>query len=447
MTTPKLPPHSDEAEKSLLGLMLLEKDAVLVAMDTLTADDFYSGQHQIIFSAMSRLYRDGYSIDYITLLDRLNSTGDIEKVGVTYLTELSAIMSFSENASQYCRIIAEKSTLRKLITGLGAVITDCYNQSDDTQNILEAAERIVYNLSLNTANNDLTQIKDIIRPLVDKVGDLYERNETFTGVPTGFKELDDLTNGLQPGDLILLAARPSMGKTAFGVNIAQNAAFRNGKIVAIFSLEMSSEQLATRIMSAEKMFDTKLMHSPSSISSVYSKILSMNQEVAEKDTQLYIDDTSAITIGEMRSKLRKLKARHGLDLVVIDYLQLMSTNLKTENRQQEITLISRELKGLAKELQCPIVTLSQLSRGPESRTNKRPIMSDLRESGAIEQDADIVMMLYRESYYNPDYPTKETELIIAKNRNGEVKTIKLDFRPEYTLFSDYTGTYDNSYEE
>ncbi len=443
MVTPKLPPHSDEAERSLLGLMLLEKDAVLVAMDSLTADDFYSGQHQIIFSAMSRLYRDGYAIDYITLLDKLNATGEIEKVGVSYLTELTAIMSFSENASQYCRIISEKSTLRKLITGLGSVITECYNQSDDTQNILEAAERIIYNLSLNTANNDLTQLKDIIRPLVDKVGDLYERNEMFTGVPTGFKELDDLTNGLQPGDLILLAARPSMGKTAFGINIAQNAAFRNGKIVAVFSLEMSSEQLATRIMSSEKIFDTKMMNSPASISSVYGKILSLNQEVSEQDTQLYIDDTSAITIGEMRSKLRKLKARRGLDLVVIDYLQLMSTNLKTENRQQEITLISRELKGLAKELECPIVTLSQLSRGPESRTNKRPVMSDLRESGAIEQDADIVMMLYRESYYNPDYPTKETELIIAKNRNGEVKTIKLDFRPEYTLFSDYTGTYDN----
>ncbi len=443
MVTPKLPPHSEEAERSLLGLMLLQKDAVLVAMDSLTADDFYSGQHQIIFSAMSRLYRDGYAIDYVTLLDKLNATGEIEKVGVSYLTELTAMMSFSENASQYCRIISEKSTLRKLITGLGSVITQCYDQSDDTQNIMEAAERIIYNLSLNTANNDLTQLKDIIRPLVDKVGDLYERNEMFTGVPTGFRELDDLTNGLQPGDLILLAARPSMGKTAFGINIAQNAAFRNGKIVAVFSLEMSSEQLATRIMSSEKMFDTKMMNSPSSISSVYGKILSLNQEVSEQDTQLYIDDTSAITIGEMRSKLRKLKARRGLDLVVIDYLQLMSTNLKTENRQQEITLISRELKGLAKELECPIVTLSQLSRGPESRTNKRPIMSDLRESGAIEQDADIVMMLYRESYYNPDYPTKETELIIAKNRNGEVKTIKLDFRPEYTLFSDYTGTYDN----
>ena len=423
--------------------MLLDKEAVMVAMDTLTADDFYSRQHQIIFSAMSRLYRDGYSIDYVTLLDKLNSTGETEIVSATYLTELTAIMSYSENASQYCRIISEKSTLRKLISGLGSVINQCYEQADDNQDILEAAERIIYNLSLSSANNDLTQIKDIIRPLVDKVGDLYERNETFTGVPTGFRELDELTNGLQPGDLILLAARPSMGKTAFGINIAQNAAFRNDKSVAVFSLEMSSEQLATRIMSAEKMFDTKLMHSPSSISSVYSKILTMNQEVADNDTKLFIDDTSSITIGEMRSKLRKHKARHGLDLVVIDYLQLMSSNLKTENRQQEITLISRELKGLAKELNCPILTLSQLSRGPESRTNKRPIMSDLRESGAIEQDADIVMMLYRESYYNPDYPTKETELIITKNRNGEVKTIKLDFRPEYTLFSDYTGTYDD----
>lgn len=446
MVTPKLPPHSDEAERSLLGLMLLEKDAVMVAMDILTADDFYSGHNQMIFSAMSRLYRDGYAIDHVTLLDKLKATGEIEKVGVAYLTELSAIMSFPENASHYCRIISEKSTLRKLITGLGSVITQCYDQSDDTQNILEAAERIIYNLSLSSANNDLTQIKDIIRPLVDKVGDLYERNELFTGVPTGFRELDELTNGLQPGDLILLAARPSMGKTAFGINIAQNAAFRNGKVVAVFSLEMSAEQLATRIMSSEKMFDTKMMNSPASISSVYGKILSLNQEVSEQDTQLYIDDTSSITIGEVRSKLRKLKARRGLDLVVIDYLQLMSTNLRTENRQQEITLISRELKGLAKELGCPIVTLSQLSRGPESRTNKRPVMSDLRESGAIEQDADIVMMLYRESYYNPDYPTKETELIITKNRNGEVKTIKLDFRPEYTLFSDYSGTYDN-YEE
>ena len=443
MTTPKLPPHSEEAEKSLLGLMLLEKDAVMVAMDTLTADDFYSQQHQTIFSAMSRLYRDGYNIDYVTLLDRLKSTGEIEKIGAAYLTELSALMSFAENAAQYCRIIAEKSTLRKLISGLGSVISQCYEQADETQDILEAAERIIYNLSLNSANNDLTQIKDIIRPLVDKVGDLYERNETFTGVPTGFRELDELTNGLQPGDLILLAARPSMGKTAFGINIAQNAAFRHDKSVAVFSLEMSSEQLATRIMSAEKMFDSKMMHSPSSISSVYGKILSMNQEVSDNDTKLFIDDTSSISIGEMRSKLRKHKARHGLDLVVIDYLQLMSSNLKTENRQQEITLISRELKGLAKELNCPILTLSQLSRGPESRTNKRPIMSDLRESGAIEQDADIVMMLYRESYYNPDYPTKETELIITKNRNGEVKTIKLDFRPEYTLFSDYTGSYDD----
>ena len=426
--------------------MLLDKSAVLVAVDSLTADDFYSAQNQMIYSAMYKLHREGYTVDYVSLLDRLTSSGNIEKVGLTYLAELMDTVSYSENAAQYCRIITEKSTLRKLISGLGNVISQCYSQDDDVQSILEAAERTVYNLSLNSANNDLTIIKDIIRPLVDKVGDLYERNETFTGVPTGFTELDSLTNGLQPGDLILLAARPSMGKTAFGVNIAQNAAFRHGKTVAIFSLEMSAEQLATRIMSAEKMFDTKLMHNPATISSVYNKLLSLNQEVTERETPLYIDDTSAISIGEMRSKLRKLKARRGLDLVVIDYLQLMSTNMKTENRQQEITLISRELKGLAKELNCPILTLSQLSRGPESRTNKRPIMSDLRESGAIEQDADIVMMLYRESYYNPEYPTKETELIITKNRNGEVKTIKLDFRPEYTLFSDYSGTYDNQSE-
>lgn len=438
MCAQNLPPRSEETEKSILGCMLLDRASLVTALDLLSEEDFTSEQNRLIFAAIAELYHRGSAVDYVTLLNQLISGGAIEQVGAVYLAQLTDIIPYTQNIEQYCKIVREKSALRSMITAFGNFVARCYEQKDSFTDILTDAEAYIYNLSISRTSGELTALRDIMVPLVIKIGEEFQKDIDFTGVPTGFTDLDALTNGLQNGDLILIAARPSMGKTALGLNIAQNAAFRYNKIVAFFSLEMSSEQLTYRIISSETGVDSKILRTPAAILSSYDKIAKMNQEVYDRDIQLFLDDTSGITVSDMRSKLRKLKSKKGLDLIVIDYMQLMSTNSRTENRQQEMSTISRELKGLAKELRCPLVALSQLSRSPEGRQNKRPILSDLRESGAIEQDADIVMMLYRDNYYNKEDANPTTELIVAKNRNGETKTIMLDFEAQYTRFKDST---------
>lgn len=430
----KTPPFSDEAEKSVLGCMILDKNAVITALSLLSEDDFYVDQNKWVFSVIKELNRNGFAIDYVTIIDRLNKDEVLEKIGASYLTELAEIVPSTTNIEQYCRIVSEKASMREIIVAFGNIIAKCYEDKRPLAEIIDEAERFVFNLSINKTRSEFVSLKEALTPAIVKIGELYQMNNNMTGVATHYKDLDEITSGLQPSDLILIAARPSMGKTALGLNIAQNAAFRGKKTVAFFSLEMSGEQLIMRIISSETEVNSKKIKLGTQNDAEWKKITILNSAVAESDIQLYIDDTSGISVGETRSKLRKLKATKGLDLVVIDYLQLMSTTQRTENRTQEISAISRELKGLAKELNCPVVALSQLSRSPESRGDRRPILSDLRESGAIEQDADVVILLYRDNYYNKDSEDNSTELIIAKHRNGETGTVKLTFLNEYTKF-------------
>lgn len=430
----KTPPYSEDAEKSVLGSMMLDKNAVIAALDFLREDDFYIDQNKWIFTAIAQLSRDGYAVDPVTILDRLRSNGIHDKISPTYLAELTDIVPSARNIEQYCRIVSEKATLREMIQSFGDLIAKCFENKEPVAQIIEEAERFVYNLSVNKTRSEFISLKEAMKPALIKIGELYQQNNNMTGVPTGYKDLDLITSGLQPSDMVLIAARPSMGKTALGLNIAQNASFRGKKTVAFFSLEMSCEQLIMRIISGETEVNSKKIKLGTQSDGEWKKITVLNSAVQESDVRLFIDDTSGISVGEVRSKLRKLKATQGLDMVVIDYLQLMSTTQRTENRQQEISVISRELKALAKELSCPVVALSQLSRSPESRGDRRPILSDLRESGAIEQDADVVILLYRDSYYNKDAENDLTELIIAKHRNGETGTVKLSFLKEYTKF-------------
>lgn len=439
MATPltRVPPYSDEAEKSVLGCMLLDKNAITTASHALRPDDFYADQNRWIFEAILQISQRGGAVDFVTLIDRLNGEGVIEKIGASYIASLEEIVPSTKNIEEYCKIVSEKAALRDMILNFGNIIADCYDGRRQLMEIIDEAQRYIYNLSMNKAKSEFISLKDSVKPLIVKLSEIYQRNEAMTGVPTGFRELDELTNGFQPSDLILIAARPSMGKTALGLNIAQNAAILHKKTVAFFSLEMSCDQLVMRIISSETKVDSVKIKKGNQSNSEWKKIIEFNSVAQESDIELYIDDTSGITPGEILSKLRKLKSTKGLDMVVIDYLQLMTTNARTENRQQEIASITRDLKAIAKELSIPVVTLSQLSRGPEARSDKRPILSDLRESGAIEQDADIVMFLYRPNYYDKATDPTETDLIISKHRNGETKTIKLKFLAEFTKFDDF----------
>lgn len=432
--SPKIQPFSDEAEKSVLGCMILDKNAVVTALNFVGEDDFYVDQNRWVFSAIKQLHQNLYSVDYVTIVEQLKKNDLIDRVGASYLTELTEIVPSTSNIEHYCRIVSEKATMREMILSFGNIIAECYEDKLPAAQIIDEAERFIYNLSMNKTRNEFISLKDALTPAIVKIGELYQMNNNMTGVATGYRDLDEITSGFQPSDLILIAARPSMGKTALGLNIAQNAAFRGKKTVAFFSLEMSCEQLIMRIIASETEVNSKKIKVGTQNEAEWKKITHLNSAVAESDIALYIDDTSGISVGEVRSKLRKLKSAKGLDMVVIDYLQLMSTTQRTENRQQEISTISRELKGLAKELGIPVVSLSQLSRSPEGRKDRRPILSDLRESGAIEQDADVVILLYRENYYEREIESNETELIIAKHRNGETGTVKLSFLNEYTKF-------------
>ena len=439
----KTPPFSDEAEKSVLGCMILDKDAIITALHLLVEDDFYVDQNKWVFSAIKQISMRGFAVDSVTIIDWLKNNDLDEKISASYLTELTDIVPSTRNIEQYCRIVSEKSSLREMILTFGDLIAKCYEAQLPLTQIIDEAERFVYNLSVNKTRSEFTSLKEALTPAIVKIGDLYQLNNNMTGISTGYDDLDEITSGFQKSDLILIAARPSMGKTALGLNIAQNAAFRDKRTVAFFSLEMSCEQLIMRVISSETEVNSKRIKLGTQTDAEWKKITLLNSAVKQSDIELYIDDTSGIAVGEVRSKLRKLKASKGLDIVVIDYMQLMTTTQRTENRQQEISAISRELKGLAKELECPVVALSQLSRSPESRGDRRPILSDLRESGAIEQDADVVIMLYRDSYYHSDSENDDTELIIAKHRNGETGTIKLSFLKEYTKFVNANPVYTN----
>ena len=430
----RIPPQNVEAEQAVLGAMLLSHDAVIVAMEKLQSQDFYRDVHRIIFEAMEHLHRENKEIDVITLPDELKRMKKLDDVGgLEYVLNLPNLVGSAANIEYYANIVAEKALARNLISTCTELTTEAYDGQKETEALLDDAERRILQLSDTKNRGDFASVGAVVEVTLDKITKLYENKAGLTGLPTGFRDLDRMTSGLQPSDLILVAARPSMGKTAFTLNIAQNVGVRQHKTVAFFSLEMSQEQLVQRLLCQIAHIDSqKLRTGQLNSDEEWTRLTDACDKLYE--SPIYLDDTPGISVAEMRSKARRLKSEHGLDLIIVDYLQLMQGR-NAESRQQEISEISRSLKALARELKVPLIALSQLSRSVESRQDKRPMLSDLRESGALEQDADIVSFLYREDYYDKETENQHiTEVILAKHRNGPVGSVKLYFKNEFTLF-------------
>ncbi|MFO7152016.1 MAG: replicative DNA helicase [Bacillota bacterium] len=434
MASPKVPPHSVEAEQSVLGSMLLSKEAIYVALERLKRDDFYLEAHRAIFDVIAELHENREPVDLITVTETLRSRKMLESVGgVTYLTTLTEVVPTPANIAQYCKIVEEKALLRRLLEATSQILSMAYEPREDVEELLDEAERKIFAVVQKRRVDSFHHIKDVLLSTFERIEQLYNSKGGITGVPTGFPDLDAMTSGLQPSDLILVAARPSMGKTAFALNIAQNAAIKHKIPVAIFSLEMSKEQLVQRMLCAESNVDSHKLRTGRLDEDDWPKLARAMGPLSE--APIFIDDTPAITCLEIRAKARRLKAEKGLGLIVIDYLQLIAGRGQTENRQQEISEISRSLKALARELNVPVLALSQLSRAPDVRSDHRPVLSDLRESGSQEQDSDLVAFLYREDYYNPNTDRKNiAEVIIAKQRNGPTGKVELLWLSQYTKF-------------
>lgn len=432
----RVQPHSLEAERSVLGCMMLDDNAVSLALETLTAADFYLEAHKGIYEAMTTLNASGRPVDLVTLTDELFRRGTMEGVGgISYLTDLSRYVPTTVNAKSYIRIVEEKAILRRLIRASGTIANDSYEQSLPTPDILDKAEKSIYDIAMKRGSDTLVHINPLLIQTLANIEKLYINKGQIDGVPSGFTELDRVTTGFHGGEFILVAARPSMGKTSFMLNMAEYAAMRHKKTVAFFSLEMPREQLANRLLCSEAMVDMQAVRQGNLTDDDWDKLARAMGPLAL--SPIYIDDTSSITIPEMRSRCRRMQMERGLDMVMIDYLQLMNASSSGKgNRQGEISEISRQLKILSQELKVPVVVGSQLSRAVEGRPNHRPMLSDLRDSGAIEQDADMVMFLYRDDYYNPETEEKNiAEVIVAKQRNGPLSTIKLAWLNQYTRFS------------
>lgn len=433
----RVPPHSIEAEQSVVGAMLMDRDAITTASEIICGDDFYQTAYGVIFDSVVELFNEGKPVDLITLQNRLKEKDVPEEISsLEFVRDMLAAVPTSANVKYYAEIVAEKSTLRKMIKMNEEIANACYLAKEPVEAIMEQTEKKVFELVQNRNNGDFVPIKQVVLNALEKIEKSSKSKGTVTGIPTGFIDLDYKTSGLQPSDLILVAARPSMGKTAFVLNIAQHVAFRQNKTVAIFSLEMSKEQLVNRLFSLESYVDAQLLRTGNLKDSDWEKLIEGAGIIGRSN--LIIDDTPGISISEMRSKCRKYKLEHNLELIIIDYLQLMSGSVggRSESRQQEISDISRSLKALARELHVPVISLSQLSRAVEQRPDHRPMLSDLRESGAIEQDADVVMFIYRDDYYNKDTEhVNEAEIIIAKQRNGPIGTVTLTWLPQYTKFA------------
>ena len=432
----RIPPHSVESEQSILGSILLDKDAMITVAETINPGDFYKDAHRIIYESMMSLNGKNEPIDIVTLTDELRSRGYLDDIGgISYLTSLSTIVPTTSNVKYYADIVKEKSVMRQLIKVSNDIINMGYDNAGKASDVLERAEKKIFDISQERTNNDFKPINAVLMDAYEMIESLYTNKREVIGVNTGFKDLNKKINGLQKTDLILVAARPAMGKTAFALNLVRNAALKGDASVAVFSLEMSKEQLAQRMIASQSNVELKKMKTGTLNDADWPRII--NAMAVMSDAKVFIDDTPGIKINELRSKCRKLKIEQGLDLVLIDYLQLMESEGKSESRQQEISKISRSLKILAKELDCPVVALSQLSRAPEQRADHRPILSDLRESGAIEQDADIVMFLYRDEYYHSDSEKKDiAEIIIAKNRHGETGSVELVWMGSVQRFGD-----------
>lgn len=429
-------PNSIEAEQSVVAAMLLDRDAIVTVSEILQKDDFYHQQYGILFEAMIELYNGGEPVDLVTLQNRLREKNVPEEISdMDYVGKLILQVPTSANAKYYAEIVKNKAILRKLIKVNEEIENECYVGTSSVETILETTEKRIFDLLQNRGGGDFVPIKQIVMNALEKIEKASQQTGNVTGIATGFIDLDYRMSGLQPSDLILVAARPSMGKTAFVLNIAQYVAFHSDLCTAIFSLEMSKEQLVNRLFSLESRVDAQTLRSGSLSDVEWEKLIEGAGTVG--NSKLIIDDTPGISISELRSKCRKYKLEHDLKLIIIDYLQLMSGSGRgSDSRQQEISDISRSLKGLARELNVPVIALSQLSRQVEQRPDHRPMLSDLRESGAIEQDADVVMFIYRDDYYNKDTERKNiAEIIIAKQRNGPIGTVDLVWLPQYTKFA------------
>ena len=429
-------PHSIEAEQSVIGSMIMDREAIVVASEIVLGDDFYNKQYGVLFDTMVELNDESKPVDLVTLQDRLKEKDVPPEVSsLEFIRDLVTAVPTSANIKYYANIVAEKSTLRKLIRLNEEIANNCYVGKDSLEDILADTEKRVFDLVQRRNTGEFVPIRQIVINAMDNIERASHNKGNVTGVATGFLDLDYRTAGMQPSDLILIAARPSMGKTAFVLNIAQYVAFKQDKTVAIFRLEMSKEQLVNRLFSMESKVDSQHLRTGNLSDAEWEKLIESAGMIGK--SHLIIDDTPGISISEMRSKCRKYKLEHNLEMIIIDYLQLMSgSGRSTDSRQQEISDISRSLKALARELHVPVLALSQLSRAVEQRPDHRPMLSDLRESGAIEQDADVVMFIYRDDYYNKDTEKKGiAEIIIAKQRNGPIGTVELVWLPDFTKFA------------
>ncbi|TDK68429.1 replicative DNA helicase [Sapientia aquatica] len=442
----RVPPHSIEAEQSVLGGLLLDNAAWDRIADFISAEDFYRYDHRLIFQTIVKLVNSSRPADVITVYEALSGLGRADEVGgLAYLNALAQNTPSAANIRRYAEIVRDRGVLRQLITVADEISGNAFNpQGKEVKQMLDEAESKIFAIAEEGARGTqgFQDIQPLLKQVVERIDELYSRDNTsdITGVPTGFADLDRMTSGLQPGDLIIVAGRPSMGKTAFSINIGENVAIDSGLPVAVFSMEMGGAQLAMRMLGSVGRLDQHRLRTGRLVDEDWPRLTHAIQKM--NDAQLYIDETPALSSIELRARARRLARQCGkLGLIVIDYLQLMSANSAGENRATEISEISRNLKGLAKELNCPVIALSQLNRSLEQRPNKRPVMSDLRESGAIEQDADVILFIYRDQVYNPDSPDKGTaEIIIGKQRNGPIGSVRLTFMGEYTKFENYTGS-------
>ena len=430
----RVPPHQIDAEKSVLGCMLGSSRAVMLAQESLTKDDFYDPAHQEIFDAMMHLTSTSQPVDLVTLQNELTRRGKLEGVGgLDYLLDLSQFVPTTANVGAYIRIIDEKATLRRLIDASGAIAQKAYADEEETSDVLAFSEKAIYDITMRKGGDQLQPIRPVLIETYDRIETLAKNRGKIEGVTTGYPDMDRMLTGMHPGEFILIAARPSMGKTSIGMNILANAAIRGGAKCAVFSLEMPAEQLVMRMLCSEAQVDMQSVRRGTLSMEDWEKLTDAMAPISK--AEIYIDATSGISVPELRSKARRLQMEHGLDLVMIDYLQLMSGTGKSGSRQEEVSNISRGLKSLAQELKVPVIALSQLSRAAAGRTDHRPILSDIRDSGAIEQDADVVMFVHRENYYDPETEKGNiAEIIIAKQRNGPLGTVELIWSAEHTRF-------------
>ena len=433
-TIERLPPQNLEAEQAVLGSMLLEEDALVQAAELLEEGAFYKDAHRKIFSTLIALYKANVPVDLVTVTEEFKKRNWLEEIGgASYLATLTSVVPTASNAQYYCGIVKQKAILRNLIRASTQIASECYEEASEPDLLLDKAETLIFDIASKKVKRDAIAMKDIIKSSIEMIDALYQRKGMITGLPTGFVELDQQLAGLQPADLVVVAGRPAMGKSSFSLCVAEHAALIQKTGIAIFSLEMSKENLVQRMLCSHARINAHNVRSGMLSTSDWPTLTKAAGKLSE--APIFVDDSPSISVLELRAKARRLKSRHGIGLVILDYLQLMNESSYADNRQQEISVISRSLKALARELNVPVIAVSQLSRAPERRESFRPRLSDLRESGAIEQDADVVLMLFREDYYNPSDENKGiAEVIVAKQRNGPTGTVKLAFIKEYTRF-------------